>query len=402
MRDDRLRILLLSGWFPFPPNNGSKIRVANMLRQLSQRHSVTLLSFTEAAPLPQTERFCDKVETVPWREFRPSSWKARFGTLHPTPRSIIDTHSPEMARRIVRETEEGGYDVIVASQITMAAYSSFFGTVPAVFDEVELAVLHDRLSAVTSASRRLRHRMTWLKHRSYLNRLLRRFQACTVASENERQLLLQTAPSAPRIEVIPNAVSCSAYPATPRQPLPRRLIFTGSMTYSANCDAVEWYLHEVHPKVRAAAPGVELLITGSLRPAFHTDQPNVQCTGLVPDVVPLLRSAAISIVPLRIGGGTRLKILEAMAVGTPVVTTSKGCEGLEVEPDRHLIIGDTAESFANAVIALLGDERTAAHLSQQARQLVNERYDWDAIGPRFERFIADVARAGSRPGTGRV
>jgi glycosyltransferase involved in cell wall biosynthesis len=193
------------------------------------------------------------------------------------------------------------------------------------------------------------------------------------------------------IEVIPNCVNLADYRNVCEAPQPETLIFTGSFRYSANHDAMVWFLSEVYPRIRAQIPSVRLSITGD-----HADLPlppagNVVLTGFVDDVRPLIASSWVGLAPIRIGGGTRLKILEAMALRTPVVATSKGAEGLELEDEEHLLIADTPEGFAEAVVRLLRKPRLRKRLVDHGYQAIQEKYDWPAVMPRFLELVEQVA-----------
>lgn len=391
-----MHVLFLSGWFPYPPNNGSKLRIYHLLRGLAQCHEVTLLSFAGqpdvASDAPALRSLCREVQIVPWKPFEPHSRRARLGFLSLAPRSVVDTFSPEMAQRIERTLSAGNYDVVIASEFTTAGYGSYLQGLPALFEDPELGVLYEQFAHATSARRRFRYGLTWLKLRHYLARLLRHFRACTVVSERERQLLSRAAPGHGAIEVIPNCINLADYAYVHRAPQPKTLIFSGAFTYSANHDAMTWFLGEVYPHVQAQVPGVHLTITGD-----HANLPlppanNVTLTGFVDDVRPLVASSWVSLVPIRLGGGTRLKILEAMALRTPVVATSKGAEGLDVEHDQHLLIADTPGAFAGAVIRLLQEPRLRSRLADNAYQLVREKYDWAVVMPRFLNLVEQVAR----------
>ncbi len=393
--DESLNILFLSSWFPYPPNNGSKLRIYNLLRGLAEHHALTLLSFADRSDVdpnaPALRSLVRDLHVIPWKPFTPHRWRARIGFFSLTPRSVADTYSPEMALRIEQSLSTRNYDLVIASQITMAGYAPCFRGLPALFEEVEVGVLYEQFTRATSPWRRFRYGLTWAKHRRYLARLLRHFQACTVVSEQERKLLSQAVSDHPPIEIIPNGVNLSDYENVHEEPEPNTLIFTGAFTYGANHDAMTWFVGQVYPLIRAQAPDVHLYITGN-----HADKPlppadGVTRTGYVDDVRPLVARSWISLAPLRIGGGTRLKILESMALRTPVVATSKGAEGLDVQDGEHLLIADTPQTFADAVIRLLKDPALRRRLTDNAYQLVREKYDWAVIMPRFLDLVERVA-----------
>jgi len=182
-----MKILFLSRWFPYPTNNGSKLRIYNLLRGLAKHHDVTLLSFADQPDVspdaPEVRSLCSDVYVVPWREFDPNSARARFGFLNLAPRSIVDTFSPEMAQKITQLVNVHKYDLVVASQLSMAAYRPYYKNIPAVFEEVEIGLIHGEAHHSLDLKKRLRRAFTWFKLRMYLSRLLASFQACTVVSE---------------------------------------------------------------------------------------------------------------------------------------------------------------------------------------------------------------------------
>lgn len=410
------QILFLSRWFPYPPSNGSKLRIFNLLRGLAQAgHDVRLLSFVEPDFAPKgvptqpgedalrskgldgLRPYCQTVQTTPWRQFTPNSGRARLGLLSATPRSVRDTWSSEMAQMIADELATHRPDLIIASQIDTAAYVPAGSAIPALFEEVELGLMVEQYTAAASAAQRLRYGLTWAKYRRFLSSLLDRFAACTVVSEREQQLLTAAAPGFPPAEIIPNCIHLPDYQPT-KLPTDQsthshshQLIFTGAFTYHVNYEGALWFVREVYPLVRAQVGDATLTITGN-----HANLPlpaaeRVTLTGFVDDVRPLVAGAAVCIVPLWQGGGTRLKILEAMALRTPVVTTSKGAEGLDAEHGVHLLIADEPAAFAEAVVRLLHDPEHSRSLTDNAFALVEQRYNWQGVMPRFLALVDRLA-----------
>jgi len=375
-----MKILFLSRWFPYPMNNGSKIRIYNLLRGLSQHHDVTLLSFADqpgvSPEAPEIRAICSKVRVIPWREFDPSAWRARLAILNPKPRSVVDTFSSEMADAITETLHKGKYDLIIASQLQMAAYYPYFQNVPALFEELEIGLFHDQAFSADGEIR-FRHALTWFKLRMYLSRLLDSFQACTVASTQERQLLLRNFPGFKKpVEIIPNCLSMDEYKTVRVEKKKDTLIFTGPFKYRANYDAMVWFVGEVFPLILEQGPNTQLIITGDHANLPLPSTKNITLAGHVDDIKSLIASCTVSIAPLLSGGGTRLKILEAMALGTPVVATSKGAEGLDARSGDHLMIADSPHDFAESVIKLLQDGVESKKLISNAQQLVRKNYDW--------------------------
>ena len=391
-----MNILFLSGWFPYPPDNGSKLRIGSLLKGLASRHDITLLSFADqpeqALDKSTALTFCRDVQIVPWKDYNPNNRRARLGFLDSRPRSMVDTYSPEMEERICQTLTTRQYDVVIASQLTVASYAHLFGGLPALFEEAELGIFFEQFNNAKSVRRKLRHGLTWMKHRRYVANLLRYFQACTVVSERERELLKQCAPKFQSIQVIPNCINLDEYSEQRVSVRPNTLVFTGSFRYFANHEAMVWFLSQVYPRIQAPIPDVRLTITGDHGNLALPAATNVSLTGFVAQVHPIIASSSVSLAPLLQGGGTRLKILEAMALRTPVVATSKGAEGLDATPEEHLLIADSAEDFARQVLRLLQDSQLHRRLADNAYRLVKEKYDWAKVTPRWLDLVEDIAR----------
>lgn len=392
-----MNILFLSRWFPFPPDNGSKLRIYHLLNGLSKSHNVTLLSFIDSPPpMPEqleSYRVCSDIKVVPWKAYNARSLKALLGLLSLFPRFIIDTYSPQMEVLIREAISKKSFDLVIASQLSMASYYPYFNGIPALFEEIELGIFHDQaINNVGSPIKRFRPNLTWFKLRRYFSRILNTFRVCTVVSEREQKLFIDSFPKfRERIKVIPNCVNVSEYKDLEVKPKPNSLIFSGSFNYGANYEAMNWFVREVYPRILDRIPDANLIISGD-----HANKPlpsmkNITLTGYVDDIRSLIASCSVSIAPLWSGGGTRLKILEAMAIGVPVVSTSKGAEGLGAQDGEHLLIADDPEAFAESVIKILKDENFRDHLSTNANRFVKENYDWSAVMPRFMNLVEQVS-----------
>lgn len=390
-----MKVLFLSRWYPYPPGNGSKLRVYNLIRGMAAYHEITLLSFNDQTArepdIDVLQSICREVKVVPYKPFDPQSQRSQLGFLSLKPRSVLDTFSFEMKECLEKTLNENEFDVVIASEIDMVVYSQYFCCLPALLDELQVQVFYDQYAQASSFWTRFRYHLTWIKLRYYLTFILSNFQVCISASTQERQLLSRAVPSYQSFEVIPNGVDLAGYQDVQEVPQPNTLIFTGSFSFRPNYEAMVWFIREVYPRIQAKIPDVHLTITGdhAKRPLPSTN--NVTLTGFVDDIRPLIARSWLSVVPLHVGGGTRLKILEAMALGTPVVATSKGAEGIEVKPEEHILIADSPEDFANAIIRLLEDLALRQKLVENARQLVCEKYDWAVIMPRFLGLIEKAA-----------
>ncbi|MBI5877787.1 MAG: glycosyltransferase [Chloroflexi bacterium] len=392
-----MRILWLASWFPSPQDTGNKIRVFNLVRAAASRHEVTLLSFAD------TGDNIDEAGLTPYAHVAgivqrtrpaPSRLANLRALLSPLPRSIVLGHSPEMARCFDAEVRTGRYDLLIVCHYDNARYALRYTATPKLLEEIETGPLRGAVALARAGPPRARAWLSWMKTRNYIAGLMRHFNACTVASELERaNLMLGNARRCP-VAVVPNVVSAAVDHANAVKN-PYRLIFNGALSFGANFQAVDYFLREVWPAVLQAEPRAELWITGRTDDATRNRVPPAQrvlFTGYLADVKPAVAEAAVCIAPLQVGGGTRLKILEAMVLGTPVVSTSKGAEGLEVRDGEHLLIGDTPEQFAAQVVRLLRDEELRDRLAANARRLVEGTYDWSVIAPKFLSLLEQVAQ----------
>jgi len=393
-----MNILALSAWFPFPPNNGSKIRIFNLLKYLSAKHEIDLLTMRgtgEGSPedIAILQRWCRNVKAVSKKTYRPNHWRSWLGLFSPWPRVHTQIFSPEMRDLVTAEIGASRFDLGIAFQFDTARYLLGFENLPRVLEEVELADMRDNVTRASNSFRRFRYRPTEWKTRRFVNRLLREFDFCTVVSQQENNILRTIAPDYASVAVIPNGTDVSFYTGDFGQPQPDTLIFSGALTYSANFDAVAFFLREVLPLIRKEKPRTILRITGNTMgvPLVKLPQPEgVFFTGYLDDVRSLVAQSWACVVPIRKGGGTRLKILEAMALGTPVVSTTKGAEGLDVTHGEHILTaGDPAE-FARHTLAVLNDVKLRTHLATNARRLVETTYDWKLAGAKFEALLQEV------------
>ncbi|MFL7892994.1 MAG: glycosyltransferase [Anaerolineales bacterium] len=388
-----MRILFLSAWFPFPADNGSKLRIYNLISGLSSKHEISLLSFADDPRMAQVDGLqdiCESVQVLPNRKYDAYSRRAILGFFGTKPRVLADRYVPEMEQAIRKEVSSGSYDLVIASQFYMADYLKGFARIPAIFEEAEVGVFTDAAEQADHWLRQTRNKLTLFKLRSYFRTLLPNFSFSTVVSETEKKYLANLVPNYQSIEVIPNGVNLASYENVQEQPQPGSMIFSGALTFAPNYHAMKWFTEQVFPLVLKANPEAQLTITGDHAGLGLANDRNVIFAGYVDDIRPLIASSWISLVPILSGGGTRLKILEAFGLQTPVVATSKGAQGLEVRHEKHLLIADTVESFAEQTIRLLNDSELRYELVSNALQLVRERYDWDVIMPKFHSIIASA------------
>lgn len=393
-----MKILFCSRWYPYPPDNGSRIRIFNLIKQLSSRHEVDLISFTSEwlsdERLDAMRCYCQSVDITPYRPFHSSRLKGLLGFFSQRPRSVVDTYSREMQQLVKDAARRKQFDLIIASELDPALYALALTGTPKILDELQVTVLYEHFAKENQLFSKLRNWLTWLKFSRYVSYLLGHFDGCTVASEQERCYVSRLTSDGSSIQVIPNGVDVAFYTLNDCiTPEPDTLVYSGALTFEANFDAIDFFLGEVFPLIQAKRPQVKLYITGKLEGVpIHRLPKNegVIFTGYLDDIRPTVARSWASIVPLRIGGGTRLKILESLALGTPVVATTKGAEGLDLVPGRDILTADEPADLAAGVLRLLQDVELRKTLSHNGRRAVEAKYDWQIIGRQFNDFVETV------------
>ncbi len=396
-----MKILVLSGWFPYPPDNGSKIRAFNFIKQLARRgHEITLLSFSDD-PVGEGRKaalhpYCHEVLVLPCIHFQPRRMQAILGAVSPLPRSVVDTFSREMQRTLDSMVHRHDFDLLLAAESGMAYYIKDIQGLRKIVDDLQVAPFRDRILRQQSLQGKLRYGLGWWKFKRLIRLLVSSFDGYTATSEQEQKFIQEVVPPARSkvSSVIPNGVDLGHYSGDFGPPEADTLIFSGALTYHANFWAVSFFLEEIWPLIKKERLDVILRVTGKTEGVSLKDLPNqtgVIFTGYLDDVRPAIAQSWVSIVPLHIGGGTRLKILEAMALGTPVVSTSKGAQGLDVTHGENILLADEPAEFAACVLRLLQDSQLRKRLREEGQQFVRAGYGWDAIGQRFDNFLQRVA-----------
>jgi len=340
-------------------------------------------------------RMCAGVHTVPLRLPKLRTIDDMLGFFDRRPRSVRGAFSPEMQAKVREVCEARPADAVVASQIDMAPYALGLPSAVRILDEVELTGLREQLASAGGLLRRARRKLMWTKRAAYTRRILSDFAAYTVVSDAEKALACSVAPGRSAPEVIPNGADLKLSAFFDGQPAPGSIIYAGSVTYAPNHDAVRYFVEQILPAVRSAMPDAVLTVTGrtdgvSLDGLHRAD--GVRFAGMLDDIRTAIAQSWLSVAPILSGGGTRLKILESLALGTPVVSTSKGVEGLGLEHERHVLIADDAPAFAGSVVRLLGDPELRRRLGDEGRREVARRYDWERIGAAFCSLVERVAR----------
>ncbi len=404
---ERLSVLYVSQVPPSPPRFGAQVRMHGLLSSLAERHDVSIVCCAEpdlaeearAALRPR----CRDVEIVV-ESASTSTLRKRLLQL----RSLASPRSferglfslPEVRRRVEALLARRRFDVVNAEG-PFVAHDAFRAAARAsppprlVLDEHNVEYdLHRQIAhGAGGLARRLYDAVNWRKMAREEHALWARADAVAVTSAQDEARVRAVRPGA-RVAVVPNGVDVERYrPRAGDPPVePGTLLFFGALDYFPNSDGILRFLDETWPLVLSTHPGTRLRVAGRRPPPALLARrgPGVEVLGFVEDLAPVIGSAAMAIVPLRMGGGTRLKILEAMAMGRPVVSTPLGAEGIEAADGKELLLAADPGRFAAAIRRVLDDAALAERLGRAARDLVVRRYSWDASARIFERCLLEV------------
>jgi polysaccharide biosynthesis protein PslH len=385
-----MRLLVITETVPYPLDTGGRIKTWHTIEALAREHEVHCHAFvrTEAQradALPTLQRVCASVELhlVHRSVGRELAFVLR-SLATGLPFTVVrhfDVHAAAVMAAVCRQR---GIDAVYADHLSTFEYAIRLG-LPIVHDahNVEHRILERAIEHLGIGPRRLLYAREWRRLRAYEAAMYPRATGIFTVSEVDRQDIAALAGPGVPVSAVPISVGASTFTPLSVVPQTARALFLGTLDWPPNADAVRFFLGEVWPLVRRAVPDAELTIVGRgeapLVRAFGAT-PGVRFTGRVPDIEPYVRDSRVMVVPIRSGSGMRVKILDAVARGLPVVTTSVGVEGIEAASGVHLDIADDPEAFAAATCRLLRDDALVRERSQAARALALERYDTGVVG----------------------
>ncbi len=406
-----MRILWLKTELLHPVDKGGKIRTYHMLKELKRTHHVTYLTLDDGAgdadARARAHEYCHELICVPHRT------RAKFtaGFYAELARNLLSSlpyfmkkyESAAMRREIATCAAAGQFDVVVCDFLVPSI--NLPRTLPAATllfqHNVEAMIWRRHYEVQTNPLKRAYLYMQWRKTHAYERAACRRFDSVVAVSRADRETMAHDY-GVEHIADVPTGVDTDYFrPRTPTAREPHTLVFTGSMDWLPNEDAIRWFSAEIMPRIRRTIPDVTLVVVG--RDPFpgllelSARDPAVVVTGRVADVRPYMERAAAYVVPIRIGGGTRLKIYEAMAMEQPVVSTTIGAEGLPLRAGTDLLLADTAADFAAAVVRLLADAAYARQLGAQGAATVRAQFGWPRVAAQFADECAQAVAQRAAP-----
>ncbi len=386
-----MRVLFLTGDIPYPTNTGARIRTFNIIRNTKAHADVTVATMTHddtySARLGKLTDVCHDVIHIP----KPPESKLQFaqtliGNLwHRWPVIVTRHQFPAYDDLVGRLVVSGQFDLIHCDSISLAPTVFPHRELPSLLTEHNMeAIIWERyVEEETNPAKRWYIQGQYNKVYAFEAEACRRFDAIAAVSPDDKSRL-ESSFAADNVSVVPNGVDVSFFAPIPETPVqPTNLVFTGSMDWRPNQDGIRWFVEAVWPKVKALESQATFTIVGRRPPAdiaaFPSRDESITVTGTVDDVRPYIAAGAVYVVPLRIGGGSRLKILEALAMRKAIVSTTIGAEGLDLRPDEDLIIADRPAVMAEEIVALMRNPERAAALAACGHAMVHKTYTWPVI-----------------------
>lgn len=394
-----MKLLLLTQVLPYPPDSGPKAKTLNTLKYLSQKYDVTLASFVrgdQSEQINQLKKYCQAIHTVPLdRKLIQDGIALGLSVLSNQPWMMIRDHRHSMQELVEKLIQQNKYEIVYADQMNMAQYAQKVNGARRILDAHNaLWLLYERLWQTMPPGPG-----KWILDRDW--RLLKRYEGeicknfdVVLAVSNEDRLALQEACGCDvPISVIPITVDIDEVKPVQRSPCANHIIHIGTMFWPPNVDGILWFIHEIFPLIRSQMPEVQFDVIGARPPHniqdFSSAETHINVTGYVNDLTPFIQQSCVMVVPLRAGGGMRVKILNTLAQAVPVVTTSLGCEGIAVENEKHLLIADSPKDFAQAVIAIMRSPEKGQQLGQNGRNLILEKYDYREVLPNLDKLLLE-------------
>lgn len=384
-----MKILFVTSKTPLPINEGHALRTFNLLKAAAQKHDVTLLSCVkfpvEYQYKDELEKLCAAVQQFDVPENRSTyrtAMSAYINLVEQRPYISRKYNLPALRKEIRRLLAHKKFDLVHLDMLPLGVFLDEI-SIPTLLNEhnVESALLKRRAEGTTNPVIKWYLMGQQKRLELFESQVASRVSHVITCSEEDKLLLARMAPTQ-NISVVPNGVDVDWYTPTGLiQEEPSQLVFVGGMNWFPNRDAIIWFDEEIYPLLQQKAPEARLDVVGKPQQVVSSrNSARIVMQGFVDDTRPYLEKASIVIVPIRVGGGTRLKVLEAMSMGKSIVSTTAGVEGIRVEHDRHLLIADSPADFVDSIIKLINNPHLRRKLGSAARERACSRYHWDSIG----------------------
>jgi len=399
-----VNILFLSTENPYPPDGGHHLRTFNVLKILASRHKVYFVGFaqdkSEFKYIPEIKKFCETVdiykvgETGYNRAFFLLACKNVFSKQ---PLIAQRYFIPEARRRIKQLLVEGSIDLVHMDMLALGLYRGILGDTPVILTNhnVESLRIYRWMQIEKNLAIKCFLFYQYQKLRAFEQRICPEFDRCIVVSEYDRNYLKNLC-GVDNFVVIPNGVDVRYFKPESGEVRRDHLVWAGGMSGPYNSDAVDFFIEKIWSLLKDKVPGATIDFVGGgptqkLRNKALEDK-SVHVLGFVPDIRPIVQRASVFVAPIRIGSGTKIKILNAMAQAKPVVATTTAAEGIDVTPDENILIADDPEEFAKKILYLFRNEEMRRRIGEKARELMERKYSWDVISENIHKTYENYGK----------
>jgi len=404
-----MKILLITHLLPYPPKGGVTLRNYNLLKETAANNEIHMVTFYQRVHheddralrdgIEEIRKLCKHLEVYPIpTDYNRLGWFTLlfFNLFSLTPYSVWRYSSKKMTAVIKKIIREESFDLMELGTIALGNFSRLAPDLPKVLvhHNIESHLLQRRSKYYKNPLARLYVAYQGWKLKRYERKISAQIDYHTAVSQEDKNILLENCRDA-KIEVVPNGVDTDYFQATNAPVIPNSLIYVGGMTWFPNHDAIRYFLEEIWPLVKAEIPDASLThigrqTTDEFEKLARKDR-SLRFLGFVGDIRPEITQAAVYMVPLRIGGGTRLKILDALSMGSAIVSTSIGCEGIDVTDGEDILVADDPQTFAQKIIHLFRHPEVREEMSRRARRTALEKYSWKIIAPKLENVYRKAA-----------
>jgi sugar transferase (PEP-CTERM/EpsH1 system associated) len=392
-----MKILFTANRFPYPPYRGDKLKIYHLAKRLAQKHEVHLVTFlqdkNDLQYLPELQKIFKEIHLVPLTKWQ-SYTNTLFGFLYKEPFQVRYFHSRKMETKIQELITLHDYDGVHVQHLRMAPYWEYYNDVPRILDLPDAFSLYWKRRIASSKG--LSRIFNTIEQKRVFNyeKILDKYDLSLVCS-SEDQAYLQQERGIKNIEVLSNGVDVSTFSSEGHNYNPdKTILFTGNMDYAPNVDAVQYFVQDIFPLIRKEIPDVEFVIAGQ-RPVMKVLElagNGVTVTGFVQNLQDMYAKASIVVAPLRFGAGTQNKVLEAMAMGVPIVSRNIGFNGLNIQSGEGVILALETAQFARECIALLQSASKRETIGKAGKEIIKARYDWDVVAKKLEDYFLSIRK----------
>ncbi len=392
-----MNILFTANRFPYPPYRGDKLKIFHLATQLAKRHNLHLVTFlqqkSDVRYLPELEKIFSKIHLVPLGKYQ-SYLNSLAAVFKNNPFQVEYFRSAAMSEKITELRNTYSYDAVHVQHLRMAQYWADDATIPRILDLPDAYSLYWKRRVETSSGwRRIFNRVEQKRIYNYES-VLSKYDMSLVCSK-EDLFYLHNEKGITNIQLLPNGVDVSVFSGEHHDyGIDDTILFTGNMDYAPNVDAVQYFAKDIFPEIKKALPGLTFVIAGQ-RPVKKIRSlacDDIRVTGFVPNLADMYRTAAIVVAPLRFGAGTQNKVLEAMAMGVPVVSHHIGFDGLDISSGEGVFLAGDKGSFIRHCINLLQSRALREQAGQAGKTVITENYSWQRIAGRLEQYFMEIQK----------